>query len=103
MSGPCVHGDRPHTVMYWVEDGGPPIPMTATFDTQPEAVAFAMTGVNQQENLFLRWIKIFRSDNETYTCWRWTNPVEMPALDPVEYEAKDSIKVKPRRRWRPLR
>lgn len=98
--GPCVHGDRPHTVMYWLADGGPSIPMIASFDSQPEAITFAESGINQN-NPILRWIKIFRSDNESYTCWRWENPMPYNP-DPVEYEPAESIKVRPRHWWRPL-
>ncbi len=96
-NGPCIHGTRPHTVMYWLADGGPPVPMIARFDSQPDAVDFAERCI-QKDNPILRWIKIFRSDNESYTCWRWENPVPFTP-EPVEYERTDSIAVKPSRWW----
>lgn len=95
--GLCMYGNRPHTVIYWLNDGGPPIPMTANFDTQPEAVAFADSCV-AQDNLILRWIKIFRSDNESHICLRWENPTPFNP-DSIRYERLDLIEEKPRRRW----
>lgn len=70
----CRHPDSPHTVMYWLNDGGPPIPMTARFDNVEDARQFAESGIDQ-DNSLLRWVKIFRSDNESYTCYQWDNPV----------------------------
>lgn len=74
----CQHPGQEHTV-WWMWDtldlGGHPIPDQARFDTREEAVTFAERGVAKQKDdpRFL-WVKVFRSDNETYTCWRWERP-----------------------------
>lgn len=70
----CNHPDESHTVWYWLDDGGPPIPMSARLDNVREARRFA-DRIIAQNNTQLRWIKIFRTDNEAYTCFRWENPV----------------------------
>jgi len=38
-------------------------------------VAYAEQGVERYgDGDRLHWIKVFRSDSEVYTCWRWHNP-----------------------------
>lgn len=102
VNGPCAHEDQSHTVMYWVEDGGPPIPMMAKRDTLEKTLAFAHSGI-KQDNVLLRWIKIYRSDNEGYTCWRWENPIPY-VFDPTEDERlvddpRNSIPERRKRWW----
>jgi hypothetical protein len=55
-----------------VEDGDPiPVPRELRFDDRADAVAAAE---KLTKNPQMEWVKVFRSDNESYTCWRWTTP-----------------------------
>lgn len=86
--------------MYWVEDGGPPIPNTATFDNRRDALAFVQSGIDQAaEQTRLRWIKVFRADNEAYTCFRWENPVPLSLTEVQATIMADTLARAPRRRW----
>jgi hypothetical protein len=77
FSSNCKHKDQPHTAWYWVEDGAAvPFPYTVKFDNWYDMMEIVGTFVAENgENSRLRWIKGFRSDNETYTCFRWSNPL----------------------------
>jgi hypothetical protein len=95
--------DQPHTIWWWVEDGDPiPAPRSAQFDNADDAEEAAhkfIDGRNDPDNR-LRWIKVFRSDNEQYETFHWRNPVEF--VDPTpEPEPAPVLGVrKPRwRRW----
>lgn len=77
--GRCDHPDRKHTVWWWVEDGDPvPVPRSATLDSRAEALAYVADALADPP-VHLRWVRVFRADNEAYECWRWDNPVPMPA------------------------
>jgi hypothetical protein len=77
----CQHADEPHMVYWWNDaefaSGGPPVPLAAQFDNRADALAAAQKLVGKQN---VSWVKVFRSDNENYTCWRW----EQPAADQDE-------------------
>lgn len=81
VTAECEHPQQRHTVWYWVEDGDPvPAPRSATFDNLDDALQFAQSGVDQ-EHPALRWVKVFRADNEAYTCARWdAEPLPEPEL-----------------------
>ena len=65
----CLHLEQPHTVWWMHEDIDPiPVPLEARFDNRADAIERARA---LSENPSVEWIKIFRSDNESYTCWRW--------------------------------
>jgi hypothetical protein len=79
----CTHEDQPHTV-WWDECNDDDLaisilatfPMSVKFDTRAEAVAAAekirddVEG-GRRDPTRTSWIKVFRSDNESYVCWRW--------------------------------
>lgn len=81
----CKYADQPHTVWYWVEDPHDPVPMPYVlhFDNQADAVNWAEETVDLA-HVSLRWMKVFRTDNEVYQCWRWENPEPLPVLDAVQ-------------------
>ena len=68
----CAQADQPHTVWWWnsaeADAGGPPVPLSAGFDNQADALDAAEKLVGKPG---ISWVKVFRSDNENYTCWRW--------------------------------
>jgi hypothetical protein len=68
----CRHPDEPHTV-WWMRDDEPdmPVPLEAKYDNLEDARPHAE---NLTKNPHVEWVKIFRSDNEGYTCWRWNRP-----------------------------
>lgn len=78
----CQHPHREHRVWWWVEDGDPvPAPREALFDSRADAMKVvdqALAG----PPLHLRWVKVFRADNESYTCFRWSNPEPLPKPEP---------------------
>lgn len=82
---PCDHADQPHTVYVGVEDGGPPVPIAHKFDNQEDALEFA--GAINRTRVWL--IKVFRSDNESYTCYRWAPDPEEPAPDTITVHGGD--------------
>ncbi len=80
----CKHPDEPHTVMWWdfnLNDPHQlrydiPMPMSTRFDNRDDAVEAATrirddVEAGRRSPLQTDWIKVFRSDNENYTCWRW--------------------------------
>lgn len=77
----CKDSDKPHTLWYWIEDPNDPAPApySLLFDDRLDALDHAAAITTNPINE-LRWVKIFRSDNETYTCYRWNNPE--PYLSP---------------------
>lgn len=100
--GTCEHPDQPHTVWYWVEDGGPPVPNSATFDNLADALRYAEPGSRSASAYLLRWIKVFRSDNEAYTCWRWENDVPYeptPRLSGIDVPRESLVEPRRRRWW----
>lgn len=84
----CKHSDAPHTVWWWEQ---PPahasmsafVPCGRRYDNRADAVAFATRLRDDVEAgrispLVVKWIRVFRSDNEVYTCWRWPEFVTIP-------------------------
>lgn len=72
----CNHPLVPHTVWYWLtgqrpEDG----PAYRSFDNLEDADIFAQKILRQNAER-LSWMKIFRADNEAYTCFYWENKKE---------------------------
>ena len=83
----CKHPNRPHTVWWWEQDAPIdhfiPVPLEARYDNRADAVAAAIklrddVEAGRRSPLVVKWIKVFRSDNESYTCWRWPEYAEMP-------------------------
>lgn len=75
----CQHPNEPHTVWYMPLDGGPPIPEQRRWDNRADALAFAERGIEKYAGTGkLAWVKIFRSDNESYTCFRWEDESSVP-------------------------
>lgn len=70
----CNHPKVRHTVEYHIGDAKPE---TATvlreFDDLENADNFAQKIIRQTTGR-LSWLKIYRSDNESYVCFRWDNP-----------------------------
>lgn len=92
MSFNCKHEFWEHTVWWWVNYPNHttiPVPHSAKFDNRAEAIEAVRTMI-EDPSPSLRWIKVFRSDNETYTCYRWENPEEEPA--PIIWEITESPK-----------
>lgn len=73
----CNHPLVPHTVWWMPDDDGPPVPMERSFDTLEDAEFFAHKIIRTNKDR-MSWLKIFRSDNESYTCYRWENDKEKP-------------------------
>lgn len=80
----CKHRGQPHSVWYMLDDPNAPFPYPnmLTYDTQQEALDLARVIIDKtiarpHESLLL-WIKVFRSDNEAYTCFRWERPSYLP-------------------------
>lgn len=69
----CNHPLVPHTVWWMPTDGGPPIPMERGFDNLEDAHRFADKIIRGNSDR-MSWLKIFRSDNESYTCYHWESP-----------------------------
>lgn len=77
----CNHPLVPHTVEYSVGSGSTRRP----FDDLESADAFAQKIIRQNASKRLVWLKIFRSDNESYVCFRWDNPKkENTTVEPQE-------------------
>lgn len=98
MSVDCGHPNEPHTLWAMTDDGGPPVPTSMKFDNRADAVAKAEAVVKAHapsgyEHLF--WIKIFRSGNEAYTCWRWEPPEEPEPVRPDPGEKEEGFAVGP--------
>lgn len=90
----CRHEDQPHTV--WFDECNADdieismlatFPVQARFDNRADAVAAAErvrddVEAGRRDPTRTTWIKVFRSDNEQYVCWRWPqfrpNPVASP-------------------------
>jgi hypothetical protein len=69
---------RPHTCWYWIDDPNDPIPAPYSFtmDSAAECEERAQQFIeerNDPQNR-LRWVKVFRADNEAYETFRWDNP-----------------------------
>jgi len=89
----CNHPLVPHTVWYWLngqksEDG----PVTRGFETLEAADIFAQKILRQNPKR-LAWLKIFRSDNESYTCFRWDNPKKELSVE--EQKVKLEVDMEP--------
>jgi hypothetical protein len=84
---------KPHTVWFWLDDGHPELgPDSRRFDNADEAEKFAQDLVTHHgHNPALRWVKVFRSDNESYVTWFWETqlPVQVvvsaKGLETVRY------------------
>jgi hypothetical protein len=96
---PCDHHDEPHTVWWMEDDGGPPVPMERVFDDQADALQFAgflkRDGKPEGPPKTLLWVKVFRSDNESYTCYQWSAP--KPAFEPDETVRIEQLPPRPAR------
>jgi hypothetical protein len=73
----CKHQDHPHTLWYWLNDDNDPflVPYVLHYDDMHDAVEAANIIISKTlrypENSVLTWVKVFRSDNEEYECYRW--------------------------------
>lgn len=91
----CQHPRREHRVWWWVEDGDPiPVPREAVFDNRADAMDAVIQALTDPP-LHLRWVKVFRSDNESYTCFRWTNPEPWPQPEPLKVPVPASPRKRP--------
>lgn len=70
----CNHPKVPHTVWWWPHDEVV-APSSRTFDDLEDADHFAQRLI-RSNNERIDWLKIFRSDNESYTCYTWKNTKE---------------------------
>lgn len=85
---PCDHADKPHTLYYGIEDGGPPVPCESRFDNQQDGLdaieAAWPINSSARENLWM--LKLFPTESgEAYTCYQWSPPPR-PAVQPDETE-----------------
>jgi hypothetical protein len=78
MGERCQHADQPHTMRWWDREGEliTPYPASARFDNHDDAIAAAVMMRDDIEAGRLSpvrfpWIKVFRLDNESYTCWHY--------------------------------
>lgn len=88
----CNHPLVPHTVWWWPNDGGY-VPMSRTFDNLEDADHFAQKIIRSNDER-ISWLKIFRADNESYTCYRWDNPKENQTK-PSEQKVKLEVDMEP--------
>jgi len=71
----CRFADKEHRVWYWDARGQDvsPVPCSPTLDNHEDALVW-VAQLGQPE--WLRWVKVFRADNEAYVCYRWSpNPI----------------------------
>lgn len=68
----CNHPNVPHTVWWWPFDETI-APSSRTFDDLEDADLFAQKIIRSNTER-INWLKIFRADNESYTCYTWENP-----------------------------
>lgn len=81
---PCKDADKPHILWYMLDDQNDPVPVpySLTYDTQQDAldmvrVIIDKTVARPHESLLI-WAKVFRADNEAYTCFQWNRPSSLP-------------------------
>lgn len=71
----CKNPDEGHTIWYWIDEDAFPqfAPYSLRTDNREDAVNWVREQIeNAPSNL--RWIKVFRTHNEFYTCLHWKNP-----------------------------
>lgn len=70
----CNHPLVPHTVLYSL---GERADVSRPFSDLEGADQFAQK-IIRQNSARLKWLKVFRGDNESYTCFYWQRPYEVP-------------------------
>lgn len=93
----CNHPHHRHTVMYsfapMENDPFAGIPFCKTWDTREDAMALVERLLDQEEDgETLRLIKVYRSDNENYCCYLWTNFPPVVPLIAVEPLRRKTLK-----------
>jgi hypothetical protein len=80
----CEDPKEPHTLWWWVDDPNDhvPAPYSRQFDNLQDAEN-AIRDIPLRYLKQIAWMKLFRSDNESYTCGWWDNP----SPSPIEKEA----------------
>lgn len=71
----CNHPKVPHTVIWCSEIKGAPSHMDRPFEDLEDALTFSHKIIRQNKD-HLTWLKIYRSDNELYSCFVWEKPKE---------------------------
>lgn len=87
----CRHPNRPHTLWWWDDRDAAhmPAPMSVTYDGRADAVSAAEI-ITADPPPGLHWVKVFRADNEVYTCWRWNRPTVPNCVTPGQVPALTS-------------
>lgn len=69
----CQFPHNGHTVWLWDKRGADhtPYPVSAQFDNHEDAMARVEPLIKNPPD-WLAWIRVFRFDNESYECLRWT-------------------------------
>lgn len=75
----CNHPLVPHTVWWWPIDETI-APLSRTFDNLEDADHFAQKIIRSNTDR-ISWLKIFRADNESYTCYMWESEKEKVMAD----------------------
>lgn len=96
----CKHPNKPHTIWWWIEDKNDPVPVpySSKFDNRKDAMTIVNEWISGPPHVSFRWVKVFRSDNENYTCFHWENPEPLPIPPVVTPEL--TYKPKKKRWWR---
>lgn len=69
----CNHPSVSHTVSWHLVDSEDSANPSKTFGHLEDADIFAQKILRQNKDRLL-WLKIYRADNETYTCFVWNIP-----------------------------
>lgn len=79
----------PHTIWWYIHNPEDPVPapFQAQMDTADEAEALAKNYVENRNDPYnaLRWVKVFRTGNESYQTWRWVNPEPYNRPEPIRF------------------
>lgn len=103
MRYPCADSASPHTVWYWISTDWAhsidvPVPYAVSYDSQEDAIE-ATEYLLRKPADSLRWIRIFRTDNENYQCWSWTNMRTDPYEIVMETVPQLAVITHKRRWW----
>ena len=88
----CEFADQPHTLWLWDTRGEEhlPVPVSAHFDNYADAQE-RFERLTTTQPAWLSWVKVFRSDNESYECLHWERP--RPISTPRSAEGRPHMEV----------
>lgn len=106
----CKDHNKPHILWYMLEDPNDPVPApySLTYDTQQDALDTARVlidkTISHPQRSALLWLKVFRADNEAYTCFIWHRPEHLvkPPRRPAQTNDLEEGRCAGRSKWKRL-